>query len=749
MNYKTVFFFCIVISSISAASATTIRFDEAYTDYLGNAYIYNSENIALHPYYTVTSDANTYTISRQGEDITLPKRTWITYNFYPDRIQPVITIQNFAQINQLVTKVNPTSWYLTTPFTASQVRYTTDNYIEMGKFKRTLDLDIKDSNGVNFDAYTQVIGGDIRIYFNPTTYGSVVWPLTITENTVIVNNSSTSGWDTGIVIMNGSRWTDSGLLAINLNASYLTNLVGYWSLDETSGTIVHNINNESGTINLTNLGTWNGNTSINYTDGRIGKATNFDGTDDLINIGVVPEQNFTIGFWANPLIIETGTSGIIGTTGYATKKGTGLYSNANNLYSFWIGNNSVNKIISNIFTISLGYNYYTITKSNETFRAYKNGIVVFEDSTTIPAGFVMYTTGLSFNIGESISSVFNFNGSIDEVKLWNKSLSSSEISEEYNRSMRLIGMPLILNQISGAGSLINSSSVTFMGGDAFHNISLYGRQNGTSTWSLIQSNVVSGVAYTHPSSVQFNAMDFSIQMNGNGSNTTFIESLTWNEHIPTLTITSLINTTGNFFVNHSWTNGDATDYNVSINGTWYNGTTNLYNYTISYPHGWVNISVAGHIDGITGTLVSQNTQVPNNLPSCNVLITPRTVITDAYLNFTLSCTDADGDPITLSTNATLGTFNITSGFYTYRGTDADKGTYEFLFSAVDNYSGYRNQTIVVTVSSTLDIINARFDTLDAEVSNAGALGFIGGIMGGVLAMVAINKCCKRRRRRDE
>jgi hypothetical protein len=79
--------------------------------------------------------------------------------------------------------------------------------------------------------------------------------------------------------------------------------------------------------------------------------------------------------------------------------------------------------------------------------------------------------------------------------------------------------------------------------------------------------------------------------------------------------TSLTNTTGNYWVNHSWTAGANTDsYNVSINGVWHNTTANTF-YKASYnPSVWQNITVFGYNSADAGNLssgsVSQNTQAP-------------------------------------------------------------------------------------------------------------------------------------------
>ena len=79
--------------------------------------------------------------------------------------------------------------------------------------------------------------------------------------------------------------------------------------------------------------------------------------------------------------------------------------------------------------------------------------------------------------------------------------------------------------------------------------------------------------------------------------------------------TSLANTTGNYWVNHTWSAGANTDsYNVSINDVWHNTTTDTFYKDTYTPSAWQNITVWGYNSSHDGNLsaasVSQNTQTP-------------------------------------------------------------------------------------------------------------------------------------------
>ncbi len=521
-----------LLMSMQIASAATIDFKNEYQDFTGSWYEYNNANLAGHPLYIIIDNGNNYTISRMGVSVNLPKRTWIDYRFYPDRIVPVVTIQNYSQINNLVTKVNSTAWYITVPWSASQVKSVTDDLIDMGVFKRTTKITVTDSNAsVNrpmYAVFPKVVGGDIRLYFNPQTYSNVVYPLFLTENTITVTNATTQGW-TSNVILNGSRWTDDGSLALNLrNDSQLnmSGLVAYWSFDETQGTIIHQVNTESGFVNATDQGTWYGNTTLNYSAGKIGNAGNFDGVDDKVTTGVtgfssLPRMDSTISFWMkanhqNKNVWNEGT--LFGTDGtYAVQ--ASIHDNGDfNIYRW----NGATQATVNIPDFLQKWKKVDVVYTISDYRSliYIDGILVSNTTGSLPA----YSDISNFFIGEMHDGTNRyFDGLIDEFSIYTRALSADEIAVLYNTSMRTKAMPIVLNQTAGTGNLIDRVRIVYTGQDA----SIFARQNGSTAWTLIQASAVSNTWY--PIYDQYNSMDFGIELNGNGSNTPFFQSLEWND----------------------------------------------------------------------------------------------------------------------------------------------------------------------------------------------------------------------------
>jgi len=534
--------FFIILTNFTISTAKTIDFSPEYVDADGIRHKETSLNIILFPKYHVTETENNYTISRMGDSVILPKKSWISYDFYPDRIVPIVTINNYSQINQLVTKDNATSWYLTIPWSASKVKSVTDDIIDMGVFIRTISISVRDSNTTcgletiscqKLSVFHKVIGGNIRFYFNPQTFSDVVYPLIITENTVIVNNSSTSGFTVN-VSLNGSRYTGSGQLAINLNASYLNGLVGYWSMDETTGTTVHNVNTESGIINTTNQGIWSGNTTINYSTGKIGTAISFDGVNDYITINHSSSFNnsneSTIEAWIYPIADFVGYASHPLSKYYNTSTDPnfvmyyyGTTSGTNRQIKFYGKPGGTWGAISANYTLDLNRWYHIVLSYNSTIggQLYIDGVA----TGALTGSGALILNSWPVKIGGSTTDDF-INGTLDEVKIWNRALSAAEIAEEYNRSLRVKAMPIITNQTATSGYVINRTRIVYTGHNSLNNESIYIRQNGSSDCILVQQNATSGIWYD---SIFSNHIDYCIDMQGNASNTTFLSQIEYDE----------------------------------------------------------------------------------------------------------------------------------------------------------------------------------------------------------------------------
>ena len=174
----------------------------------------------------------------------------------------------------------------------------------------------------------------------------------------------------------------------------------------------------------------------------------------------------------------------------------------------------------------------------------------------------------------------------------------------------------------------------------------------------------------------------------------------------------LQNTTGNFWINHTWEAGlgNLTDsYNVSINGVWHNETIiTYYNNTDLEPHGWSNITVFAFNNSGSGGFgesgISQDTQVPNNAPIA--VGDSYNVNEDSVLNIIApgvldNDNDLDSDPLNtvLVDNTTNGTLTLNeNGSFSYTPNSNFNGADSFTYKANDGYDNSNIATVEITVN---------------------------------------------------
>ncbi|MFZ3031807.1 MAG: LamG domain-containing protein [Candidatus Moraniibacteriota bacterium] len=211
-------------------------------------------------------------------------------------------------------------------------------------------------------------------------------------------------------------------------------LVGYWGLDDGiddgSSTSATDSSTNGNTGTLTNGPTW--------TTGQIGGAVNFDGTDDHITAGAPTALNMTgtmtVSAWIYP---ETfggggGKGRIVDKDSNAT---TGFIFSVDNVtvasgFAFMVNTTVAPRFLGAANTITLNtWQHVTATlDGNKIATLYKNGMKVASASVS-----ELPTTGSNnFVIGGRTSdNLRNFDGSIDEVRVYNRALSAEEAANLY------------------------------------------------------------------------------------------------------------------------------------------------------------------------------------------------------------------------------------------------------------------------------------------------------------------------------
>jgi len=193
--------------------------------------------------------------------------------------------------------------------------------------------------------------------------------------------------------------------------------------------------NGTGT-NVTDSSGYGNNGTLNGTnctvEGIMGYGCYFDGSGDFINItNSISVSNLTAEAWvkvaslggANPQIYIQQLNGV--STGRTL---LGVRYDINNNFFTNIGNTALYS--GTVPDINRWYHtavtYDTSDTGNEV-KLYVDGVLVASHSETLEEGTTPYL------IGRGKTTIQHFNGTVDEVAIWNRSLSASEIRNHYYR----------------------------------------------------------------------------------------------------------------------------------------------------------------------------------------------------------------------------------------------------------------------------------------------------------------------------
>ena len=205
-------------------------------------------------------------------------------------------------------------------------------------------------------------------------------------------------------------------------------LVSWWPLDETSGTTAADIEDA-------NPGThFNGPTPV---AGKVAGALSFDGVDDYVDVlsptglptGAAPR---TVAYWAKA-DIQSGTQKTMFVYGDNALR-DGFFTFANFLDADTVAFSGVGPFnVTSTKNIQDNlYHFLTFTYDGSDVKIYVDGLDV-TDLNNSDSGFALTTTQNNVRIGGHLNlDVGTFKGEIDEVQIFNRVLSATEIQAEYN-----------------------------------------------------------------------------------------------------------------------------------------------------------------------------------------------------------------------------------------------------------------------------------------------------------------------------
>ena len=171
-------------------------------------------------------------------------------------------------------------------------------------------------------------------------------------------------------------------------------------------------------------------------DSANGGSIVFDGVNDYVNCGdnyiTKPTSNMSISYWFKGKSSNVNVSGI-GTMGDSPSRGYLLGPDDGDRILFFIPSSATNLIsISYDLTIntSLWYNVVGVYSPSTYIKIYLNGVDVATNTTSIPSSLYM-DNGISLKLGNRGDGVA-FNGNISLFSLYHKTLSATEVLQNYN-----------------------------------------------------------------------------------------------------------------------------------------------------------------------------------------------------------------------------------------------------------------------------------------------------------------------------
>ena len=298
--------------------------------------------------------------------------------------------------------------------------------------------------GENIQWYDAVTGGNLLDPTSALTDGQMVYAsktvngcestdrleVSVSLQDITITASATevcAGESVDLTVSSGLTADTTACTSADLPANLQTGLVGYWPF-------CGNANDES---ENGNNGTVNGATLTSDRFGNADSAYDFDGDDDYINIGnneyLNFNNNFSISCFINVDSTDPSDNIIINNEGLYE---IGL-SDLNNTLKYAISNDNPGWDWQDITPISNNQWYHiALTYNQGEINFYLDGALIYiYQGSGILSDFHPGLDDLRF--GGRMFNNSKFNGSIDNIAIWNRALTETEVQQLANSSTYL------------------------------------------------------------------------------------------------------------------------------------------------------------------------------------------------------------------------------------------------------------------------------------------------------------------------
>jgi hypothetical protein len=296
-------------------------------------------------------------------------------------------------------------------------------------------------------------GSDFADYFNSYTSGSTASPAwtntsgqwEVSDSSYLgqnglayINISTLENWKFGVTITNVSGVTGGQVFVLPTTPE---SLVGYWTMDESSDGTTYDYSGNRNNGTLTNMNTTGNATSGWQASCKYGGCLRFDGVNDYVDSGNSTSlnfgtNNFTIAVWAKADGGITGrgilNKGGWGSIGYGIQE---AYSPANRYY-FVVRDSTGYKPVALPLYATWGWTHIVCIKTTNHLEVWINGSYNTEYNGAIGS---LSNPTKNFEIGRS-SDPYYFNGTVDEVMVFNRALTPGEIASLYETGVKKLSV---------------------------------------------------------------------------------------------------------------------------------------------------------------------------------------------------------------------------------------------------------------------------------------------------------------------
>ena len=273
----------------------------------------------------------------------------------------------------------------------------------------------------------KIIEYETQDYYDWVRYDSKDIPNTKTEirKIALMVYTEKGEYTDAIWTLAGKRIKEHASWTADLN----NDLLSYWKLDEASGSVIDSLGQHNGT----NTG------GIAGQSGLINTAYSF-ASASYVDFGLItafdfnaPQTDFTIALWLYPL--TTGTNEFFMGNAQTDSVGPYIFNRlATGKFHYYFASPTTWTVDtdSGLNIPQDQWNFIVIRRDGSIFTPYVNGVM--GTNTTSSGNLISGATTRTFQFGKGFGSSGSsgINGSIDEVGIWNRSLTYAEITDLYN-----------------------------------------------------------------------------------------------------------------------------------------------------------------------------------------------------------------------------------------------------------------------------------------------------------------------------